>query len=59
MSTRRTGLSYTNVFLIKKALIIIHANIFHTSKLVPGSFFLFFFWGGGGCLMDPQGFRSI
>lgn len=54
MSTRRTGLSDTNVFLINKR-IISHTNIFHTSKLLSGAF------GGGGGeegagLIDPQGF---
>ena len=33
----------TNVFLIKEALVISHANIFHVSKLVRG-----LLEGGGG-----------
>ena len=43
-----------NVFLINKARIISHTNIFHTSILLSGAF------GGGGGegagLIDPQGF---
>ena len=45
-----------NVFLINKARIISHTNIFHTSILLSGAF-----GGGGGGeegagLIDPQGF---
>ena len=47
-SIRRSGLSDTNVFLIKKALIIGHTSIFHTNKLLPGSL-----RGGGGRFDQP------
>ena len=47
---------YTNVFLINKARIISHTNIFHTSKLLSGALGGGGGWGRGGRFDRPPRF---